>query len=52
MIGGDGPKSLSRIVRLLRHHGFVPQTIDAVAVSVGPMCDKCIKAWAKELDSK
>lgn len=52
MIAGDAPKSFPRIERLLRHHGFVPQMVENVAVSLGPMCDKCIKDWAKKLGSQ
>ncbi len=52
MIGPEAPRSFPRIERLLKHHGFVPQTVEAVALSLGPMCQKCIKAWAEELDSK
>jgi len=52
MIGLAAPRSFPRIERLLRYHGFVPQTVEAVALSLGPMCDKCIKAWAKELGSR
>ena len=51
MIGGSGPQSFPRIERLLKFHGFVPAMVEQVAVTLGPMCDKCLKAWAKELRS-
>ena len=49
MNGAEAPKSFSRIERLLRYHGFVPKMVENVATSLGPMCEKCIKDWAKEL---
>jgi hypothetical protein len=51
MIGATAPQSFHHIERLLRFHGFVPKTIHDVATSLGPMCEKCLKDWAKELSS-
>ena len=51
MIGTAAPQSFQHIERLLRFHGFVPKTIHDVATSLGPMCEKCLKDWAKELSS-
>ncbi len=44
-------QSIPNIEKLLKFHGFVPKMIHDVAVSLGPMCDKCLKAWAKDLRS-
>ena len=49
---GIARQSIPNIEELLRFHGFVPKMIHDVAVSLGPMCKKCLKAWAKDLDSK
>jgi hypothetical protein len=51
MIGATAPLSFHHIARQLRFHGFVPKTIHDVATSLGPMCEKCLKDWAKELSS-
>jgi hypothetical protein len=51
MIGATAPQSFHHIERLLKFHGFVPKTIHDVATSLGPMCEKCLKDWAKELSS-
>jgi hypothetical protein len=50
MIGGAARQSFHNLKKLLRLEGFVPETIHDVAVSLGPMCDKCLKAWAKDLN--
>jgi hypothetical protein len=51
MIGGAISQSFDNLERLLKFQGFAPQTVHDVAASLGPMCDKCLKAWAKELNS-
>jgi hypothetical protein len=51
MVGEAASKSVHRLETLLKFQGFVPATIHDVAVSLGPMCDKCLKAWGKELSS-
>ena len=48
---GHRPQWFHHIERLLKFHGFVPKTIHDVATSLGPMCEKCLKDWAKELSS-
>ena len=37
--------------KLLMLEGFVPKTIHDVAVSLSPLCEKCLKKWAQELRS-
>ena len=51
MIGETATQSFPNLERLLRLHRFVPSMIHDVAVSLGPMCEKCLKAWTKELGS-
>ena len=46
---GVASKSIPNIEKLLNFHGFAPKMIHDVAVSLGPMCDKCLKTWSKEL---
>jgi hypothetical protein len=48
---GVASQSIPNIEKLLRFHEFAPKMIHDVAVSLGPMCDKCLKAWAKDLSS-
>jgi hypothetical protein len=48
---GVASQSFPNIEKLLKFHGFVPKMIHDLAVSLGPMCDKCLKAWAKDLRS-
>jgi hypothetical protein len=48
---GVASQSILNIEKLLRVHGFVPKMIHDVAVSLGPMCEKCLKSWAKDLSS-
>jgi hypothetical protein len=49
MIGQEAAEWLPRLKHLLRHHGAVPETQAAVAESLGPMCDKCLKAMDKTI---
>jgi hypothetical protein len=49
MIGQEAAKSIPLLKSLLRHHGAVPETIAVVAESLGPMCDKCLKAMDKSI---
>ncbi len=49
IIGQESANSLPRLKRLLRHHGAVPETVSVVADSLGPMCDKCLKAMDKSI---
>jgi hypothetical protein len=49
IIGHESANSLPRLKRLLRYHGAVPETIAIVAESLGPMCDKCLKAMDKSI---
>ncbi len=51
MRGETAQSSIPRLERLLKRHGVVPRMIESVAVSLGPMCEKCLKDWAKELSS-
>ena len=51
MIGEAASESLRNLERLLKSEGMVANTIHDVAVSLGPMCGKCLKSWAKELRS-
>jgi hypothetical protein len=51
MIGGAASQSFHNLEKLLESEGFVAKTIHDVAASLGPMCDTCLKAWAKELSS-
>jgi hypothetical protein len=44
-------QSFPNIEKLLRFHGFAPTMIHDVAVSLGPMCEQCLKDWAKDLNS-
>jgi hypothetical protein len=46
---GAASQSFSNIEKLLRLHGFAPKMIHDVAVSLGPLCEKCLRTWAKEL---
>jgi len=48
---GAVSQSFPDIEKLLRLHDFAPKMIHDVAVSLGPMCKKCLKTWAKELRS-
>ena len=49
MIGQEASGWLPRLKRLLRHHGAVPETLTVVAESLGPMCDKCLKAMDQSI---
>jgi hypothetical protein len=51
MIGGAASQSSQNLERLLKSQGFAHKTIHDVAASLGPMCDKCLKAWTKDLNS-
>jgi len=51
MIGDAAIQSSHNLEKLLKSHGFVAKTIPDVATSLGPMCEKCLKHWAKELRS-
>jgi hypothetical protein len=44
-------QSFHNLEKLLMFEGFAPQTIHDVAISLSPMCDKCLNDWAKELRS-
>jgi hypothetical protein len=44
MIGREAAEWLPRLKRVLRDHGAVPETLAVVAESLGPLCDKCLKA--------
>ena len=48
---GVASQSFPNIEKLLRLKGFTPKMIHDVAVTLGPMCEKCLKAWAKDLRS-
>jgi hypothetical protein len=49
MIGQEATEWRPRLTQLLRHHGAVPETQAAVADSLGPMCDKCLKTMDKTI---
>jgi hypothetical protein len=49
MIGQEVAESIPRLKRLLRQHGAVPETVAAVAESLGPICDKCLRAMDKSI---
>ena len=48
---GAATQSFHDLKDLLTFEGFMPQTIHDVAISLAPMCDKCLKAWATDLGS-
>ena len=49
MIGDDANHWLQNLKKLMKLHGFVTKTIPDVALSLGPMCNKCQQIWFKEL---
>jgi hypothetical protein len=49
MIGHEANAWLRSLKRLLRHHGADPDSLTVVAESLGPMCDKCLKAMDKSI---
>jgi hypothetical protein len=49
MIGEEAPSSFRRLKQLLERHGAAPETLAAVMESLGPMCDKCLKAMDKSI---
>jgi hypothetical protein len=49
MIGQEAAEWLPRLERLLRRHGAVPATLTVVAESLGPMCDKCLRAMDRSI---
>lgn len=49
MIGQEAVRSFPLLKKLLRHHGAVPETVAVVAESLGPMCNKCLKAMDKSI---
>jgi hypothetical protein len=51
IIGEAASQSFQNLEKLLTFHGFTPKTIPDVALPLGPMCEKCLKAWSKELTS-
>jgi hypothetical protein len=51
MIGREAPKLFSRLRRMLRSHGAFKQLIGAVAQSLGPRCDKCIRDVGQALEA-
>lgn len=51
IIGEAASQSFHNLEKLLTFHGFAPKTISDVALSLGLMCEKCLKAWSKELTS-
>ena len=48
---GIARQSIPNVEKLLGLNGFSAKMIHDVAVSLGPMCEKCLKTWAKELRS-
>lgn len=51
MIGEESNQALPNLETLLEFHGFTPKTLSDVALSLGPMCEKCLNAWSEELTS-
>jgi len=51
MIGETASQSFPNLEKLLKVHGFTPKMIPDVALSLGPMCEKCLKAWSTKLTS-
>ena len=49
MIGREADDWLLRLKHLLRHHGAVPETLTVVAETLGPMCNKCLKAMDQSI---
>lgn len=49
IIGEAANQSFPILERLMKLHGFTPETIPDVALTLGPMCGKCLKAWSNEL---
>jgi hypothetical protein len=52
MISHEASNWLHHLEKLLKFHGFVPKTIPDIAMSLGPMCEKCQMAWTKHIASK
>lgn len=52
MMGQEAAEWLPRLERLLQHHGAVPETLAVVVESLGPMCDKCLKAMDKSIKER
>jgi hypothetical protein len=51
IVGEAASQSLKNLEKLLAVQGFVHKTIPDVAQSLGPMCERCLTAWSKELGS-
>lgn len=51
LIGGAAGQPFHNLEKLLKSQGFMAKTIHDVAASLGPLCEKCLKAWAKDLNS-
>jgi len=49
MIGSEASDWRPRLEHLLEHHGAVRETLTVVAESLGPLCDKCLKAMDKSI---
>ena len=49
IIGEAATQSLRNLEKLMEFHGFTPKTIPDVALSMGPMCEQCLKNWSQEL---
>lgn len=49
IIGQESADSFPRLERLLRKHGAAPETIAVMTESLGPLCDKCLRAMDKSV---
>jgi hypothetical protein len=49
IIGEESIQSMPNLEKLLKFHGFTPRTIPEVALSMGPMCARCMEKWSQEL---
>ena len=51
MIGSEPTRSLLRIRRMLKRHGAARGSVAAVAESIGPMCNSCLRAMDDSLSN-
>ena len=49
MLGHEANEWIPRLKHLLRHHGAAVETLTVVAETLGPMCDKCLKAMDQSI---
>ena len=49
IIGEASTQSMPNLEKLLKVHGFTPRTIPDVAPTTGPMCERSLENWSREL---